>query len=612
MAKMVHEVLAETAKRQGDKPALRQKKNGRWQTTTWREYERNVRRAAKAFIALGLQPGKGVSIIGYNSPEWIYADVGAILARGVPAGIYTTNSPAQARYIADHCEAKIAFGDTADQVAKFVVEQERLPHLEVVVQMIGKPAKSQEGKLRILSWDEFIAEGEKTTDEQLKERLDAQKPDDVCTLIYTSGTTGDPKAVMITHTNLTWTTKTVLETLGMTGEGEVTLSYLPLSHIAEQTVSIHGPMVMGSELYFAESLEKLGENLAEVRPTVFLGVPRVWEKIQAKMVAAGAKAKPLQKKIAVWAKKVGLQAGFAEQKKQPKPLLYPVAKKLVFDKVRQRLGLDRARICVTSAAPISRDTLEFFLSLGIPLFEVYGMSECTGPATYSPPDNYRTGKAGICLPKPAELKIAEDGEICMRGPHVFKGYLKDPESTAAALDADGWLHSGDIGTIDKDGFLQITDRKKDLLITAGGENIAPQVLEGELKSIPVVGQAVVLGDRMKYLAALVTLDPERVAKEAEAAGSPARTVEAAAKCPTFRKHLERQIEDVNSRLARVQTIKKFTILAQELSIEGGELTPTMKVKRKVVNEKYKAEIAALYEEAPAERSIGNEARLTAS
>jgi len=314
------------------------------------------------------------------------------------------------------------------------------------------------------------------------------------------------------------------------------------------------------------------------------------------MVAAGASSPPLRKKIAAWARKVGLAAGYAEQRGEARPLFHPIAKKVVFDKVRERLGLDRARICVTSAAPISKDTLEFFLSLGIPILEVYGMSECTGPATYSPPDNYRTAKCGIVVPG-AELKIAEDGEVCMRGSHVFKGYLKDPEATKNALDDDGWLHSGDIGTIDKDGFLQITDRKKDLLITAGGENIAPQVLEGQLKAIPVVGQAVVVGDRKKYLAALVTLDPDRLKVETEACGSPAKTIAEAATCDAFRKHLQRQIDQVNEKLARVQTIKKFVVVPTEFSIDGGELTPTMKVKRKAVNEKYRIEIESMYVEA---------------
>jgi long-subunit acyl-CoA synthetase (AMP-forming) len=593
MASMVHEVLAETVAKHGGRPALRVKRDGEWKTVTWSTYGRDVRRAARALIKLGVQPGQGVSLIGQNNPEWLVADVGAIFAGAMPAGIYTTNSAEQARYITDHCEAKVSFADTPQQVAKLVAEKDRLPRLEAVVQMTGKPAAAAGGdKLRVLGWEEFLALGDAVPDSELDARLKAQKPDDVCTLIYTSGTTGEPKAVMITHTNIVWTAGSLLPTLKL-GPDDVSLSYLPLSHVAEQILTIHGPMAMGSVVYFAESIEKLGENLAEVRPTVFMGVPRVWEKIQAKMQAAGQNAPPMRKKLIAWARKTGLAGGFAEQRSEKKPLLFPIAKKIVFDKVRQRLGLDRARICVTSAAPISRDTLEYFLALGIPLLEVYGMSECTGPATYSPPERYRTGKCGIGLPG-AELKVAEDGEICMRGNHVFKGYLKDAEATKNALDAEGWLHSGDIGTIDAEGFLQITDRKKDLLITAGGENIAPQVLEGHLKGIPIVAQAVVIGDRRKYLTALVTLDPERLSAEAALAGSPARNVDDAAKCSLFNKHLEKQIDTINEKLARVQTIKRFTIIPQEFTIDGGELTPTMKVKRKVVNEKYKLEIESLY------------------
>lgn len=592
MAKLVHDVLFETVKRYGDRPALRVKRDGSWRTTTWSAYARDARRVGRALINLGVPAGSGIAIIGYNSPEWLAADVGAILAGAVPAGIYTTSTPEQVRYIAHHCEAKVAFADTAAQAKKFLVEAENLPHLTTVVQMLGKPEASQVGRLRVLSWDELLELGEKTPEAELEARMSAQKPDDMCTLIYTSGTTGDPKAVMITHTNLVWTSQSLTKGLGFT-QGEVTISYLPLSHIAEQMLSIHLPMAMGSLLYFAESLEKLPEALQEVRPTLFLGVPRVWEKIQAKMMAAGAQAKPMQKRIVAWAKKTGLAAGYAVQEGKARPLTLPIAQKLVFDKVRQRLGLDRARMCVTSAAPISKDTLEFFLSLGIPLLEVYGMSECTGPATYSPPDNFRTGKTGIVIPG-GELKIAEDGEVCMRGPHVFKGYLKDEESTKNAIDSEGWLHSGDIGEIDSEGFLKITDRKKDLLITAGGENIAPQVLEGHLKAIPVVGQAVVVGDRMKFLAALVTLDPERFLTEAAVAGSPAKTMAEAASCDTFKKHLQKQIDEMNLKLARVQTIKKFVVVPAEFTIDGGELTPTMKVKRKVVNEKYKVEIASMY------------------
>jgi long-subunit acyl-CoA synthetase (AMP-forming) len=400
---------------------------------------------------------------------------------------------------------------------------------------------------------------------------------------------------MITHDNITWTAQTALQLLDLR-PGESILSYLPLSHVAEQLVSIHGPMVAGVTTWFAESLENLGENLREVRPHAFLGVPRVWEKMQAKIMAIGAAQPPLRRKIAAFAKRVGLAAGYADQDGARRPLLFPLAQRVIFDRIRERLGLDRCRLQATSAAPISKDTLEFFLSLGLPLYEIYGMSECTGPATVSLPGAYRTGSTGTTLPG-TELRIAPDGEICMRGRHVFKGYLKNPEATAEALDADGWLHSGDIGELDARGFLRITDRKKDLLITAGGENVAPQLLEGMLKGIPVVSQAVVLGDRRKYLAALLTLDPERLPIDAATAGSPARTPAEAATCPRFLAFLEAEVARLNGRLAQVQTIKRFKVLPDELTIERGELTPTMKLKRKVINARHAAAIAELYPEA---------------
>lgn len=593
---LVHEVFAATVKRSGDRPALRRKQGGRWQTWTWKEYEQKARRAGRALLALGVPKGGGVTILGYNSPEWLVANVGAIFAGAMPAGIYTTSSAEQVRYVTAHCDARVAFADSPAQVDKFLAEEERLPKLEVVVLMEGTPAsdKPTSGRLRVLGWDTFLALGDAVRDADLDARIASQKADDVCTLIYTSGTTGDPKAVMITHENFVWTAAAILDALHVEGE-QTTVSYLPLSHVAEQIMSIHAPMCKGSVLYFAESLETLGETLVEVRPTIFMGVPRVWEKIQAKMTAAGASSPAARKKLVAWARKTGLRGGYAEQRGRRKPVLYPLAKRLVFDTVRKRLGLDRARICVTSAAPISKDTLEFFLALGIPLLEVYGMSECTGPVTYSPPEAYRTGKAGLILPG-AEVKIAEDGEVCIRGKHVFKGYLKDEAATRAALDEHGWLHSGDIGELDAEGYLQITDRKKDLLITAGGENIAPQVLEGHLKGIPAVAQAVVVGDRRKYLTALLTLDAERLPEEVAKAGSSARTLAEAATCPAFRRYLQKQLDEVNARLARVQTIKRFTVLPGEFTIEGGEMTPTMKVKRKVVGEKYKTDIEAMYAE----------------
>jgi len=593
MTKLVHDVLSATERKVGNKPALRVKRNGTWQTWTWTSYARDCRRTGRALIQLGLQPGRGIVIIGNNSPEWLIADVGAILAGGMPAGIYTTSSPEQVRYISAHCEAEIAFADNAEQTAKFLAVREHLPALRAVIQMHGEPESSPDASLRVLSWNAFLALAAETPEAELNARIQAQKPDDVCTLIYTSGTTGDPKAVMITHTNLTWTAHNGLVAVERDQVDEVIVSYLPLSHIAEQLMSIHGPMSVGATVYFAESFDKLAETLAEVRPTMFVGVPRVWEKIQAKISAVGAHASPLQKTFIAWVRKQALKAGYAEQGFGRSPLVYPLLKRFVLNKVRARLGLDRAAMCITSAAPISKATLDFFLSLGIPLLEVYGMSECTGPATYCRNNKYRTGKCGLALPG-CELKIAEDGEVLTRGKHVFKGYLKDDIATRNAIDKEGWLHTGDIGTLDKDGFLQITDRKKDLLITAGGENIAPQLLEGMLKSIPVIEQAVIIGDRRKYLTALITLDEERLETELKLAGSPAKTAAQAAQCPAFQHHLEAQIQEINAKLARVQTIKHFTIIPHAFSIETGELTPTLKVKRKIVDQKYQGEIEAMY------------------
>jgi long-subunit acyl-CoA synthetase (AMP-forming) len=583
----VMDVLDRTARTHGPRPALRVKRNGSWKTTTWNEYRHQSRQVARALMALGTQPGSGVCIIGYNCPEWFFADVGAIYAGAIPAGIYTTSSAEQCEYIANHCEASVVFVENQEQLKKLLSVRERLPHLKALVLMHGESTTTG-----VYSWTKFLELGLNTTEADLDKRVAAQSPDAMASLIYTSGTTGTPKGVMLTHDNLTWTSQAAIGLIGGNAEDQV-ISYLPLSHIAEQVASLHGPMAFGACVWFAESMEALGDTLREVRPHYFLAVPRVWEKIQEKIMAAGAKNPPLKKKIAAWARKQGLVGGYAEQQHQGKPFAYKIANALVFKKVRKQLGLDRARIAVTSAAPISRDTLEFFLSLGVPICEVYGMSECTGPATASLPDKYHTGKAGFCIPG-AELKIADDGEVCMRGRHVFKGYFKDPQATADTMDKEGWLHSGDIGTIDAQGFLQITDRKKDLIITAGGENIAPALVEGYLKGIPVVSQAVVIGDRQRYLSVLLTLNADRIKADAEACGSGASDAESASKDEKFLSFLQRQIDAVNTRLARVQAVKKFKVIPQDFSVEGGELTPTMKVKRKVVTEKYKSEIDQLY------------------
>ncbi len=589
MKQTVMALMKATVDKYGDQTALKTKINGNWQDTSWQQYYDQVRMTARAFMALGLETGKAVSILGNNCPQWFISDMAGIFAGAVPGGIYTTNSPEQCHYVSSHSEANIAVVEDAEQLAKFKEVRDRLPDLKAIVLMNGSDPDDQ-----VYAWDELANLAEQTPEEELDARIDAQDPDDCCTLIYTSGTTGDPKGVMISHDNITWTVKQMVATIHIDNTAHL-VSYLPLSHIAEQVVSLYSPLMTGCTAWFAESLDLLGDNLREIRPTVFVGVPRVWEKIQAKMMAAGAQNPPLKKKIAAWARKKGLEGTYALQEGKPMPFLHGLAGKLVFSKVREKLGFDRCNLFISTAAPISQDTLEFFHSLDVPITEVYGMSECTGPGTVSLPQplKFRTKWAGPPL-LGAETSIADDGEVLMRGRHVFKGYFKNETATAETMDSDGWLHSGDVGQIDEKGFLQITDRKKELLITAGGENIAPQILEGKLKAIPAISQAVVIGDRRKYLSAIFALDPEKIATEAAAAGSAARDSKAAAACDTFRAYIQSQLEGVNSTLARVQTIKKFIILPEELSIEGGELTPTMKLKRRIVNEKYTAEIESMY------------------
>jgi long-subunit acyl-CoA synthetase (AMP-forming) len=588
MAETLLDVFEATSRIHASRPALARRDAHGWQRTTWSGYADAVRQAARALVALGTAPGRGVAILSANRPEWYVADLAAVVVGARPAGIYTNSTPEQCRYIVEHAEAEVVFVENVAALAR-LDGTGRPAGLKAIVLLEGAvPA----GAACVLDWAQFVALGSAAHDAELSARRAAARAEDVCTLIYTSGTTGTPKAVMLTHRNLTFIAERAQEILPV-GPDDRLISYLPLSHIAEQVVSFILSMATGACVHFSESLERLPQNLREVRPHVFLGVPRVWEKIQAGIEAKAAEASPLRRRIAAWARRQGLAGGAADQQGRPRPWGYAFAERLVFSKVRERLGFDQARMLVVSAAPIAKETLDFFQSLGLPIMEVYGMSECTGPTTMSIPKRYRLGRAGYAIPG-TELRIAADGEILMRGPHVFAGYAKNEEATREVLDGEGWLHSGDVGELDADGFLRVTDRKKELLITAGGKNIAPQYLEGRLKQIPAVSQAVAVGDRRPYVVALLTLDPLRLAEAALAAGSPARTPEEAASCPIFREHVLRAVEAINATLARYESIKKVALLPRELSVEQGELTPTLKLKRRVILERHREAIERLY------------------
>jgi long-chain acyl-CoA synthetase len=443
----------------------------------------------------------------------------------------------------------------------------------------------------VMSWDEFNAAGADIPTEQLDARLAAIEPNQLATLIYTSGTTGPPKGVMLTHDNLVWTASQAIHAAGLS-KSDTSVSYLPLSHIAEQVFTVHGPSTSGGAVYYAESIDNLAENLREVQPTVFFAVPRVWERFHAGVTAELGKATGAKAKIAEWAMGVAAKVtALRNHGKEPTGLLaaqYKVADRLVLSKIKHALGLSNAAVVITSAAPISVELLEFFGSLDLRVQEVYGQSEDTGPSTMNQQDAIRFGSGGRAFPG-AEVKIADDGEILVKGRNVFAGYYKDPKSTAETL-VDGWLHSGDLGEIDDEGFLWITGRKKDIIITAGGKNIAPKPLEGGLKNHELISEAVVIGDRRKFLSVLVTLDEEaaeRYMLENNLAGE-------AHQSPEINTEIQEAIDGLNTGFARVEQLKKFAILPRQLSIEGGELTPTLKVKRSKVSEHFADVIDQMY------------------
>mmetsp|Transcript_589 Transcript_589/g.983 ORF Transcript_589/g.983 Transcript_589/m.983 type:complete len:705 (-) Transcript_589:81-2195(-) len=599
---------------------------------SWNMYYEDSMKVGRALLKLGVKDFGSVCIIGFNSPEWFLGNMGAIACGAKAAGIYPTNGPEAAAYIASHCEAQVVLCENAYQAEKFIKTKDQLPHLSALVVWSGPLPNPVDG-LTILTWDDFTDLGkdeEGPLADLLAERIARQKPGHCCTLIYTSGTTGFPKAVMINHDNLTWTANCILEFMeGMKPGPHEFLSYLPLSHVAAQMLDIHAPIILGYQnirctVTFArpDALKgTLGDSLKKVRPTGFFGVPRVWEKIHEKMTAAAASTTGMKKNIAIWAKSIGHQNWMSKQlpaegsrTKPSAPMMYGVADKMVFQTVKERLGLDRCKFFVSGAAPITRDTLSFFGSLDISIHEVYGMSECTGPSTLGTNAAFRIGTVGPAIPG-VELKIDHDpnrdkpghGEICYRGRNVMMGYMKNEQKSAEAIDKEGWLHSGDVGHIDEFGLLAITGRIKELIITAGGENIAPVPIEDSVKAqLPGISNIMMVGDKRKYNVCLITLVTELDAETGRFTnkltgsslnvnGSTAKTTEEARSCPKWEKYITDGISASNKNaVSNAQKIQKFRILDEDFSEPAGDLTPTLKLKRAKVTEKYIAEIESLY------------------
>lgn len=592
---LIH-ALIHWAQSRPQSPAIHEKApHGSWRTWTWARYWQDVRELAKGFIALGHEPGECIALIGGSRCGWVISQFAIMAARGVPASIYPNNTADQASYIVGNSRSRIVIADTAVQLAKYREGIDRgLMTAEHLV-LMDEPVA---GVTDVLSLAAVQALGREQSDAELDRRLAEMTADETAMLIYTSGTTGVPKGVQLSHGNIAALSDGLFERFPAFLD-EVpyrVISYLPLCHIAEQIATNFGQMGTGGEVFFCADIARIKHTLTDVRPTVFLGVPRVWEKFQAALESKLGEARGLKAALAGWARRTEL-AAMMQQAETGRPsggLGRFIANKLVVSKVKEALGLDRLYLAVTGAAPISQGTLEFFGSLGITIYEVYGMSETTGICTSAGYGRPRFGSVGRAMPG-VEIRIAHDAEILVKGPICTKGYLHMPEETAELYDEEGWLHTGDLGAMDAEGYVRITGRKKDILVTAGGKNIAPAEMEGHINQIPGVGQVVVVGDKMPYLGALITLDVEALDVLAKEAGvAPAPLAELAAQ-PAIHDHLMKRIEaDCNAKVARYQTIKRIAVLPVEFSVDGGELTPTMKAKRNVVVEKYAREIAALY------------------
>jgi long-chain acyl-CoA synthetase len=578
-----------------DRPAQMLKQGGAWTTLTWREVGETVREVALGLIALGCQKGDAVALLSASRAEWVQADFAIFSAGGITVPVYPTYPPDLIAYVVNDSGARTIIVEDPAQLAKVLEAREKMPALAHIVVVTGYDA-TQPPKM-VLTWQMLrrlgrdAAEGHAST---LAERLAATKPDDLASIVYTSGTTGPPKGVMQTHGNHLAAQRNS-ESAAPCEEGWVHLLFLPLAHSFARLEAFLG-VYRGLCTAFAENLDKVGDNLKEVRPHFICSVPRVFEKVYAKILAGVEAGPPTKKKIFNWAIGVGREVSRHQQRGQPLPPVLAwkrgLAHKLVFSKLHAALG-GRLQWAISGGAPLSRDIAEFFHAAGILILEGYGLTETCPAATFNRPTRFKFGSVGQPLDN-VEVRIAADGEILIRGANIAKGYLKQPEATAEVFEPSGWFHSGDIGRIDEDGFVFITDRKKDLIVTAGGMNIAPQNVENLLKADPFISQAMVYGDRKPYPVALITLNPDELSKFAHDHGILASDPAVIVKHPKVVERVSRTVEEKNSQLQSYAKIKKFTILPADFSQDGGELTPTLKVKRKVVSNKYMSAIEELY------------------
>ena len=577
-------------------PAQKFKEQGVWKTLTWREAGNAVREVAAGLVALGRRPGDAVAILSASRAEWVQADFAIFSAGCVTIPIYPTYPPDLIEYIVNDAGVRTVIVEDPTQLAKVLEADKAMPGLEQIVIMQGY--EGREPSPRIFTWDALRRLGRDKADAlkaELASRVDGIKREDTATIVYTSGTTGPPKGVVQTHGNHLSALESAAQTTSI-AEGDVHLLFLPLAHSFARLESFIG-VHRGLCTAFAESIDKLRENLPEIRPHFICSVPRVFEKVYAGAMARAEGGSPAKRKIFNWAVAVGKEVSRLKQANRPVPtrlaLQYKLAEKLVFSKMQAALG-GRLRFAVSGGAPLSREIAEFFHAAGILILEGYGLTETCPVLTNNREDAYKFGSVGKPMPG-VDVKIAADGEILGRGGNIAKGYFKKAEATREVFLEDGWFATGDIGRFDEDGFLFITDRKKDLIVTAGGMNIAPQNIENLLKGDPFISQVMVHGDRRPYPVALITLNPEELAKFAREQGIMAGDPSVLARHPKVVERVQRTVDQKNSELQSYAKIKKFVILPEDFTVENGALTPTLKVKRKLISERHRPTLDALYQ-----------------
>jgi long-chain acyl-CoA synthetase len=595
----VCDLLRDNAEKIPDRPALMWEEEGESRTMTWADYRNSVADVAMGLRELGVAPGDFVAIMTLNRPEHVISDLAVLHLGAIPVSIYNTLAPEQIAYIAGHCAAKVAIVENEAFLEKWAKIHPELSDLTAIV-VIDEPETERWEFEWLITWRDLKERGvraRETHSQTFEDYWRTVKPEDVATVVYTSGTTGPPKGVVITHRNVLWTTESLVRAAPWDFPLEV-MSYLPLAHVAERMATHYLAMRKGATVHFWPDIKTVAEGIVQVRPTAFLGVPRVWEKLRAGILEAvenepsRSKQAILQRAIDVGLRAVRLEK---EDRRVPLPLRLERAffEKIVYSKVRKRIGLDRTHYAVSSAAPISEEVVEFFFAIGLPLFEIYGMTEASAPITWNRPACPRIGTVGTAIPG-VEIRVDDDGEMLARGGNIAAGYYRDREKTAETIDEQGWLHTGDVCTVDRAGYVRVVDRKKELIITAGGKNISPANLETMLKLNPLIGNACVIGDRRPYLVVLVTLDPEGAQAWAGHHDVPFVTIDQFAHESRVVTAVQEAIDVLNERVSNVEKIRRSKILPVAWTSGSEELTPTLKPKRRVIAERYAVDIDELY------------------